>query len=74
MSGSTTAPTSANSITSGRTSTRNTSETFVNGDQAFPLAVTTEYWRIINQVATGDIDPAAAAGDLQTFIDNNQKK
>jgi raffinose/stachyose/melibiose transport system substrate-binding protein len=41
---------------------------FVNGDQAFPLNVTTEYWRIINQVATDTLDPKAAAGELQKFI------
>jgi raffinose/stachyose/melibiose transport system substrate-binding protein len=44
--------------------------TFVNGDQAFPLNVTTEYWRIINQVATDNLDPKAAAGELQKFIAN----
>ena len=44
--------------------------TFVNGDQAFPLNVTTEYWRIINQVATDSLDPKAAAGELQKFIAN----
>jgi raffinose/stachyose/melibiose transport system substrate-binding protein len=43
---------------------------FVNGDQAFPLTVTTEYWRIINQVATDSLDPNAAAGELQKFIAN----
>lgn len=42
--------------------------TFVNGDQAFPLNVTTEYFRIINQVATDALDPKAAAGELQKFI------
>ncbi len=42
--------------------------TFVNGDQAFPLTVTTEYWRIINQVASETLDPKAAAGELQKFI------
>lgn len=45
---------------------------FENGDQAFPLAVTTEYWRIMNAVAIGEIDPANAAAEFQTFIDNNQ--
>jgi raffinose/stachyose/melibiose transport system substrate-binding protein len=43
-------------------------EVFVNGDQAFPLDVTTEYWRIINQVASDSLDPKAAAGELQKFI------
>jgi len=46
------------------------SGTFVNGDQAFPLTVTTEYWRIINQVATDSLDPKAAGGELQKFITN----
>src|SRR5208337_2870371 len=44
--------------------------TFVNGDQAFPLNVTTEYWRIINEVASDSLDPKAAAGELQKFIAN----
>lgn len=44
------------------------SQVFVNGDQAFPLDVTTEYWRIINQVASDNLDPKAAAGQLQKFI------
>ena len=43
-------------------------EVFVNGDQAFPLNVTTEYWRIINQVASDKLDPKNAAGELQKFI------
>ena len=42
--------------------------TFVNGDQAFPLTVTTEYFRVINQVASDSLDPKAAAGELQKFI------
>lgn len=46
--------------------------TFVNGDQAFPLTVTTEYWRIINQVASDSLDPKAAAGELQKFIASNK--
>lgn len=43
---------------------------FINGDQAFPLTVTTEYWRIINQVATDNLDPKMAADELQKFIAN----
>jgi raffinose/stachyose/melibiose transport system substrate-binding protein len=42
---------------------------FVNGDQAFPLDVTTEYWRIINAVASDTMEPGKAAATLQTFID-----
>jgi raffinose/stachyose/melibiose transport system substrate-binding protein len=44
--------------------------TFVNGDQAFPLAVTTEYFRIHNSIATGDLDPTQAGAEFQKFIDN----
>jgi len=43
---------------------------YMNGDQAFPLDVTTEYFRVINEVASGNVAPADAAGLLQTFIDN----
>ncbi len=49
------------------------SGTFVNGDQAFPLTVTTEYWRLINQVASDNLDPKAAAADLQKFIATTAK-
>ena len=38
------------------------SAVFVNGDQAFPLDVTTEYFRVINEVASDHLDPKAAAG------------
>ncbi|MCR8726127.1 ABC transporter substrate-binding protein [Frigidibacter sp. ROC022] len=44
--------------------------TFVNGDQAFPLDVTTEYFRIINEVASGNMEPQAAATAMQVFISN----
>ena len=47
-----------------------TTGTFVNGDQAFPLDVTTEYWRIINAVASDTMQPAAAATAMQSFIAN----
>jgi raffinose/stachyose/melibiose transport system substrate-binding protein len=43
---------------------------YMNGDQAFPLDVTTEYWRIINEVASGNIKPEDAGKTLQTFIAN----
>lgn len=46
------------------------SEVYMNGDQAFPLDVTTEYFRIINEVASGNLAPADAGATLQTFIDN----
>ncbi|MBZ2197867.1 ABC transporter substrate-binding protein [Occultella gossypii] len=42
---------------------------YVNNDQALPLDVTTEYWRVQNSVLTGDIDPADAGSTLQDFID-----
>jgi raffinose/stachyose/melibiose transport system substrate-binding protein len=45
-------------------------EVYEPGDQAFPLAVNTEFWRLQNSVLTGDIDPTEAATMLQTFIDN----
>ncbi|WP_198931577.1 ABC transporter substrate-binding protein [Rhizobium rhizosphaerae] len=43
---------------------------YVNGDQAFPLDVTTEYWRVINEVASGNIKAGDAGKTLQTFISN----
>jgi raffinose/stachyose/melibiose transport system substrate-binding protein len=43
-------------------------DVFINGDQAFPLDVTTEYWRVTNEVASDHLDPKAAAGELQKFI------
>lgn len=43
---------------------------FQNNDQNFALDITTEYWRIQNLVCTGELDPAQAGVDLQTFIDN----
>lgn len=42
---------------------------YMNGDQAFPLDVTTEYFRIINEVAGGNIEPAEAGKALQSFIE-----
>ncbi|MGE7368921.1 ABC transporter substrate-binding protein [Neorhizobium sp. NPDC001467] len=47
--------------------------TFVNGDQAFPLDVTTEYFRVINDVAAAKIEPQAAATAMQAFIGNRKK-
>ncbi len=47
----------------------NSRDTFVNGDQAFPLDVTTEYFRIINEVSTSNMEPKAAADAMQSFID-----
>ncbi|SFT08298.1 raffinose/stachyose/melibiose transport system substrate-binding protein [Sulfitobacter marinus] len=45
--------------------------TFVNGDQAFPLDVTTEYFRVINELASGDLEPQAAADAMAGFISNH---
>lgn len=42
--------------------------TFVNGDQAFPLDVTTEYFRVINELASGNLEPQAAADAMAKFI------
>ena len=47
--------------------------TFVNGDQAFPLDVTTEYFRVINDVASGKLEPQAASNAMQSFIGNRKK-
>jgi raffinose/stachyose/melibiose transport system substrate-binding protein len=44
------------------------STVYMNGDQAFPLDVTTEYFRVINEVASGNIDAATAAQQMQSFI------
>lgn len=38
-------------------------------DQNLPLAQTTEYWRILNAVATGDLAADDAGSQFQTFID-----
>jgi len=46
--------------------------TFVNGDQGFPLDVTTEYFRVINAVASDTLEPTKAAATLQTFIDKRK--
>lgn len=49
----------------------NATGSFQNADQAFSLEVTTEYWRIQNLVATGDLGPAEAGAEFQKFIDAN---
>jgi raffinose/stachyose/melibiose transport system substrate-binding protein len=46
--------------------------TFQNADQAFPLDITTEYWRIQNQVAIGGMDPSQAGVEFQKFIDSHK--
>lgn len=45
------------------------SKIYMNGDQAFPLDVTTEYFRVINDVASGNVEPAEAGKQLQSFIE-----
>jgi raffinose/stachyose/melibiose transport system substrate-binding protein len=44
------------------------STVYMNGDQAFPLDVTTEYFRVINDVASGNIDAPTAVQQMQSFI------
>lgn len=41
---------------------------FVNGDQAFPLEVTRDYWHVINGVATNKIPAEEAGSRMQKFI------
>jgi raffinose/stachyose/melibiose transport system substrate-binding protein len=41
----------------------------MNNDQNLSLSQTTEYWRIQNLVATGELDPADAGAEFQKFID-----
>lgn len=48
----------------------NYNEVYMNGDQAFPLDVTTEYFRVINEVASNGLAPEEAAGTMQAFIAN----
>lgn len=43
---------------------------YVNNDQNFATAETTEYWRIQNSVLSGDIDPADAGAEFQKFRDS----
>jgi raffinose/stachyose/melibiose transport system substrate-binding protein len=42
---------------------------YMNNDQNLSLAETTEYWRIQNLVATGELAPAKAGAEFQKFID-----
>ncbi|WP_108249427.1 ABC transporter substrate-binding protein [Planctomonas deserti] len=42
---------------------------YMNNDQNLSLAETTEYWRVQNLVATGELDPANAGAEFQKFID-----
>jgi raffinose/stachyose/melibiose transport system substrate-binding protein len=44
--------------------------TYAPADQAFPLDVNTEFWRVINEVASDNLAPEEAAGAMQTFIAN----
>lgn len=45
---------------------------YVNSDQALSLEETTEYWRIQNAVAIGQMAPAEAGKTMQAFIDSHQ--
>jgi raffinose/stachyose/melibiose transport system substrate-binding protein len=44
---------------------------YMNNDQNFSTAATTEYWRIQNSVLTGDLDPADAGPEFQAYRDAN---
>ncbi|TKR24042.1 extracellular solute-binding protein [Cellulomonas hominis] len=44
---------------------------YVNNDQNFSTAETTEYWRIQNSVLTGELDPADAGAEFQKWRDAN---
>jgi raffinose/stachyose/melibiose transport system substrate-binding protein len=47
----------------------NATGVYMNNDQNFSLAETTEYWRIQNLVATGELDPKNAGTEFQKFLD-----
>jgi raffinose/stachyose/melibiose transport system substrate-binding protein len=47
----------------------NATGVYMNNDQNLSLAETTEYWRIQNLVATGELAPAKAGAEFQKFID-----
>ncbi|MFC0678774.1 extracellular solute-binding protein [Lysobacter korlensis] len=47
----------------------NATGVYMNNDQNLSLAETTEYWRIQNLVATGELDPADAGAEFQKFVD-----
>ncbi len=44
---------------------------YVNNDQNFPTAETSEFWRVQNSVLTGDIAPADAGAEFQKWRDAN---
>lgn len=44
---------------------------YINNDQNFSTAETSEYWRIQNSVLTGEIDPADAGAEFQNWRDAN---
>jgi raffinose/stachyose/melibiose transport system substrate-binding protein len=47
----------------------NATGVYMNNDQNLSLAETTEYWRIQNLVATGELDPAKAGAEFQKFVE-----
>lgn len=53
---------------------RKTEGVFINGDQAFPLEVTEGYWRVIDSVALGKLDPSEAAAKMQHIIEQYESK
>lgn len=42
---------------------------YMNNDQNLSQSETTEYWRIQNLVATGELEPSKAGAEFQKFID-----
>lgn len=47
----------------------NSTGVYMNNDQNLSVEETTEYWRIQNLVATGELSPADAGAEFQKFID-----
>ncbi|AEG44474.1 ABC transporter substrate-binding protein [Isoptericola variabilis] len=45
---------------------------YINNDQNFSTAETTEFWRVQNSVLTGDLDPADAGAEFQKWRDANE--
>ena len=45
---------------------------YMNNDQNLTQSQTTEYWRVQNLVATGDLDPAKAGAEFQKFLDSSK--
>lgn len=50
----------------------NTDGLYINNDQNFDTAETTEFWRIQNAVLTGGLNPADAGAEFQKFLESNR--